>query len=88
MTDERKAERKNQLLFNLMEKRFPYFDDTEIDLLLERNKYDVDKASYEGLLIKAEATGIDASGLVTKDSSGYFKMLASHYVPTNSGVLT
>ena len=51
------------------------------------NNRDVKKASYEGLIIKAETTGLDVSGITTKDSSSYFKMLASKYVQTNSGVL-
>lgn len=76
-----------QLKFNLREKQCPYFDDKELSVLLEQNNNDVDKASYEGLLLKAEVTGLSVSGLTTKDSSSYFKMLASHYVFSNSGVL-
>ena len=76
-----------QLKFNLREKQCPYFDNEELSALLEQNNNDVDKASYEGLLLKAEVTGLSVSGLTTKDSSSYFKMLASHYVSSNSGVL-
>ena len=76
-----------QLKFNLREKQCPYFDDKELSVLLEQNNNDVDKASYEGLLLIAEVTGLSVSGLTTKDSSSYFKMLASHYVSSNSGVL-
>ncbi len=76
-----------QLKFNLREKQCPYFDDKELSVLLEQNNNDVDRASYEGLLLKAEVTGLSVSGLTTKDSSSYFKMLASHYVSSNSGVL-
>ena len=76
-----------QLKFNLREKQCPYFDDKELSVLLEQNNNDVDKSSYEGLLLKAEVTGLSVSGLTTKDSSSYFKMLASHYVTSNSGVL-
>lgn len=76
-----------QLKFNLREKSIPYFDDDELLVLLEQNKNDVNRASYEGLLIKAETTGLNVSGLTTQDSSSYFKMLASKYVKTNSGVL-
>lgn len=77
-----------QLKFNLREKQCPYFEDAELDQLLEMNNGDVTKASYQGLLIKAEVTGLNVSGLTTKDSSSYFKMLASNFVHTNSGVLT
>lgn len=76
-----------RLKFNLREKQVPYFEDSELVALLENNGGDVDKASYEGLILKAEVTGLSVSGLTTKDSSSYFKMLASKYVQTNSGVL-
>lgn len=81
-------DRMEQLKFNLREKQCPYFEDSELDQLLEMNNGDVTKASYQGLLIKAEVTGLNVSGLTTKDSSSYFKMLASNFVQTNSGVLT
>lgn len=76
-----------QLKFNLREKQVPYFEESELLALLENNNGDVSKASYEGLIIKAETTGLNVSGLTTKDSSSYFKMLASRFVSTNSGVL-
>lgn len=77
-----------QLKFNLREKQIPYFEEPELQALLDKNGGDVRKASYEGLIMKAETTGLNVSGLTTKDSSSYFKMLASHFVSTNSGVLT
>lgn len=76
-----------QLKFNLREKQCPYFEEEELQILLDKNNGDIDKASYEGLLLKAENTGLSVSGLTTKDSSSYFKMLASRFVGTNSGVL-
>lgn len=76
-----------RLKFNLREKQVPYFEESELLILLENNGGDVDKASYEGLILKAETTGLNVSGLTTQDSSSYFKMLASKYVQTNSGVL-
>ena len=76
-----------QLKFNLRENQVPFFEDEELLMLLENNGNDVRKASYEGLIIKAETTGLEVSGLTTKDSSSYFKMLASKYVTTNTGVL-
>lgn len=77
-----------QLKFNLREKQVPYFEEEELILLLEKNNGDLNKASYEGLILKAETTGLSVSGLTTKDSSSYFKMLASNFVSTNTGVLT
>lgn len=76
-----------ELKFNLREKQCPYFDEKELLILLEKNNNDVKKASYEGLVLKAETTGLNVSGLTTQDSSKYFKMLASKFCTTNSGVL-
>lgn len=76
-----------QLKFNLREKQCPYFEDEELSQLLSMYDNDVKKASYNGLLMKAEVTGLSVSGLTTKDSSSYFKMLASNYVESNTGVL-
>lgn len=77
-----------QLKFNLREKQIPYFEESELQTLLDNNGGNVNKASYDGLILKAETTGLNVSGLTTQDSSSYFKMLASRYVSTNSGVLT
>lgn len=76
-----------KLKFNLREEQVPYFTNEELLYLLEKNKNNVDRASYEGLVMKAETTGLNVSGLTTKDSSSYFKMLASNFIKTNSGVL-
>lgn len=75
------------LKLNIMEKQYPYFTDEELLQRLELNNGDVRQTSYDCLIIKAESTGLSVSGLTTKDSSSYFKMLASKYVSTNSGVL-
>lgn len=75
------------LKLNIMEKQYPYFTDEELLQRLELNNGDVKQTSYDCLIIKAESTGLSVSGLATKDSSYYFKMLASKYVTTNSGVL-
>lgn len=77
-----------QLKFNLREKQSPYFEDSELEELLKMCDNDVRRASYNGLLMKAEVTGLTVSGLTTKDSSSYFKMLASNFVDTNTGTLT
>jgi hypothetical protein len=81
-------EKLQELKLNILEERFPLFSDEQLQYYLSKNNNDVKKASYECLIIKAETTGLSVSGLTTADSSSYFKMLASHYVSTNSGVLT
>ena len=72
---------------NILERQYPYFEDEELQYYLDKNGGNVDKASFECLILKAETTGINVSGLTTKDSSSYFKMLASKYAENNSGVL-
>lgn len=81
-------EKLDVLKINIREKQYPMFGDEELQFYLDKNNGDVDKASYECLILKAENTGLSVSGLTTKDSSSYFKMLASNFVKTNSGVLT
>lgn len=76
-----------ELKLNVLEHRVPFFSDEELNFYLEKNGGDVRKASRECLIIKAETTGFEVSGLTTKDSSSYFRMLASRYVSTNTGVL-
>lgn len=76
-----------QIKFNIREKQYPCFSDEELTAILDQCNGDVRKASYKALIMKAETTGISVSGLTTKDSSSYFKMLASHFVTTNTGVL-
>lgn len=76
-----------ELKMNVRENIIPYFSDEELVYYLEKNNGDVRKASYECLILKAETTGLDVSGISTKDSSSYFKMLAQKYVTTNTGTL-
>ena len=76
-----------ELKMNVRENIIPYFSDEELVYYLEKNNGDVRKASYECLILKAETTGLDVSGVSTKDSSSYFKMLAQKYVTPNTGTL-
>lgn len=75
------------LKLNILERQYPFFEDNELQYYLDKNEGDVRRASYECLIIKAENTGLQVSGMTTKDTSSYFKMLASKYVTTNTGVL-
>lgn len=78
----------DELKLNIREQDYPMFKDEELLYYIEKNKGDVKKTSYDCLIMKAENTGLSVSGLTTKDSSSYFKMLASKYVTRNSGVLS
>lgn len=76
-----------KLKFNIREKEYPCFTDDELKYLLEEAGGDVRQASYNALIMKSENTGLSVSGLTTKDTSGYFRRLASRFVKRNSRVL-
>lgn len=84
---EQRVEKLEELKFNIRENDVPNFTDDELVKYLERHKWDVDRASYDCLIVKAENTGLNVSGLTTRDSSSYFKMLAAKYRKNNSGIL-
>lgn len=77
-----------ELKMNIRESDYPMFDDETLQYYLDKNKGDMRKTSYELLILKSETTGLSVEGVTTKDSAKYFKMLASRYVTTNSGVLS
>lgn len=70
----------------LRENDIPYFSDDEIKSYSEVYK-NFDELMYNLLLLKAQNTSLNISGLTTSDNSNYFKMLAQKYRPNNSGVL-
>ena len=68
------------LKFNLQERVYPYFNDIELDLLLETNNNDIAKASYKGCLLKAEAgDGMEVSGIKLKSNREYWLTLAETF---------
>ena len=71
----------------IREEQAPYFEDGDIEYYLDKNHGDIDATIYEMLIIKSEDSKIEVSGLITEDSSGYFKRLASRYKKFNSGTL-
>lgn len=76
-----------QIKLILREKDVPYFSDDEIRAYLELNNNDVRATLYNLLLIKAENTSTNISGLSIADSSNYFRKLAINYAPNNTGIL-
>lgn len=76
-----------ELKMILRERDIPFFEDDELLYYLDQNKGKVKNAAYQCLLIKAESTDLTISGLTTADTSAYFRRLASHYKPHNSGIL-
>lgn len=71
----------------LRENDIPFFTDEQLNFYLEQNENDVRAAAYQCLLIKAEDTTLEVSGLSTADTSKYFRRLASQYRPFHSGTL-
>ena len=71
----------------IREEQAPYFEDGDIEYYLEKNNGDINATIYEMLIIKSEDSKIEVSGLITNDTSGYFKRLASRYKQFNSGTL-
>lgn len=77
----------DELKIVLREKDIPFFTDQELEFYLSENDGDYRKTAYQCLLIKAENTSMEISGLTTADTSAYFRRLASRYRPNNSGIL-
>ena len=71
----------------LREADIPFFSDEDLQFYLNENDGDENAAIYQCLLIKAEDTTLNISGISAADTSTYFRRLASRYRPNNSGVL-
>lgn len=71
----------------LRESEVPFFADDDLQFYIDENDGDVDAAIYQCLLVKAEDTTLNISGLSTADTSAYFRRLASKYRPSNTGIL-
>lgn len=70
----------------LRESEMPMFSDEELTAYIKGSE-SLEQALYELLLIKAENTPIELSGLTLADTAGYFKRLALMYRPFNTGEL-
>lgn len=66
---------------NLREEQIPFFEDEELKHQLERANWDIDTATYNCLIIKAEECSLNVSGLSLADSSSYWLRLAAMYRP-------
>lgn len=71
----------------LREEEIPFFTDDELQFYIDENKGNVNSAIYQCLLVKAENTSLNVSGVSFAESSDYFRRLAQRYRPNNSGVL-
>ena len=67
---------------------YPFFSEEDLAFYLEQNDGVVSKTIYQCLLIKAENTALQVTGLSTMDMSKYFLRLARKYKPSNTGTLS
>ena len=71
----------------LREEECPFFEDKDVQFYLVENHGNVNDTIYQMLLIKAEDTTLNVSGLTCGDTSKYFRRLAQRYRTNNSGQL-
>lgn len=76
----------DELKLILREESCPFFSDEELAYHLKKEG-SIEQAAYKCLLLKAEDTTLNVSGLGLPDSSSYFRKLAQLYRKGNSGTL-
>ena len=77
-----------ELKLILREETSPFFSDVEIAYYLEKNKYNVDAAAYECLIIKSENDSISLpGGLNIANNQSYWLRIARKYKPNGSKIL-
>ncbi|BCZ46943.1 hypothetical protein psyc5s11_30100 [Clostridium gelidum] len=77
------------LKFNLQEREYPYFLDSELQLLMETNNNDVAKASYKGCLLKASADdAMEVSGIKLKSNREYWLTLSETFKTEITPIVT
>lgn len=77
----------DELKIILRESDCPFFSDEELEYYLEKNKNDLNSTAYHCLIVKAEDTTLNISGMTAGDTSKYFRRLARRYKSNNSRIL-
>ena len=67
-----------QLRFNLQETQFPYFSDTDLTTLLTMYP-NINRASYEGCLIKSSNDSVSLGPINTPNNEQYWLRRANHF---------
>ena len=67
-----------QLKFNLQESQFPYFSDEDLNNLLTMYP-DINRASYEGCLIKSSNDSVSLGPINTPNNEEYWIRRAKHF---------
>ena len=68
----------DQLKFNLQESQFPYFSDEDLNTLLTMYP-NVNRASYEGCLIKSNNDSVSLGPINTPNNEQYWIRRANHF---------
>lgn len=77
-----------ELKIRLREESSPFFTDEDLTYYLEQNNNDLDKTTYECLLLKAEDDSIALpGGLQLANNSRYWLRLAKRYKLNGSRIL-
>lgn len=69
------------------ERQVPFFDDEDLQYQLDRANGDVNLAAYRCLIIKAENSTVQVSGLTLADTHTYWLRLASSVRPSGSCII-
>lgn len=77
----------DELKIILRENDCPFFTDEELEYYLQKNNKNVESTAYHCLIVKAEDTTLNISGMSASDTSKYFRRLAMRYRKNNSGIL-
>ena len=67
-----------QLKFNLQETQFPYFSEDELNTLLTMYP-NINRASYEGCLIKSSNDSVSLGPINTPNNEQYWIRRANHF---------
>lgn len=68
------------LKFNLQEREYPYFQDSELQLLLDTHDGDITKASHKGCILKAASDdAMEISGIKMQSNRAYWLTLAETF---------
>lgn len=67
-----------QLKFNLQENQFPYFSDADLTTLLTMYP-NINRASYEGCLIKSSNDSVSLGPINTPNNEQYWLRRANHF---------
>lgn len=77
-----------ELKKNLREESSPFFSDDDLLYYLEKNENDLNKTTYECLILKSEDDSISLpGGLQLANNSKYWLRLAKKYKPNGSRCL-